>query len=176
MKLGTPAQALAFVKKEGFVTLVPRFVEAVAGERVRGSWWGHPKGQLIFRLAESLEDSKDVVSLKLLEGKTTFVHRKLWPTLLAVVMNEAWRKERSKRLSAAAKALWKRVEVSSRRGEAPGPVKELEASLLVHCVSEHTEKGRHEKRLTSWSQWAKTHQAAPAELEVTAALERLGME
>lgn len=175
MTLKTPAQALAFVKKEGLVTLVPRFVEEVAGEHIRGSWWGHPKGKLIFTLAEALEASHEVVSVKLLGGKTTFVHEALWPTLLTVVLDETWRAHRSKKLSAAARSLWKKVEVSSRRGEAPAPVKELEVSLLVHGASEHTEKGRHEKRLTSWAQWAKAHKTGPAKLELKTALLALMM-
>ena len=170
MSLETPAQALAFVKKEGLVTLVPRFVEEVAGEHVRGSWWGHAKGKLIFTLAEALEASREVLTIKLLGGKMTFVDQALWPTLLAVVLDATWRQERSKKLSASARALWKKVEASSRRGEAPAPVKELEASLLVHCASEHTEKGRHEKRLTSWAHWAKAHDVRPAKLELSAAL------
>ena len=137
MSLETPAQALAFLLHEG--------------EHVRGSWWGHAKGKLIFTLAEALEASHEVLSVKLLGGKTTFVHQVLWP------------------------ALWKKVEASSRRGEAPAPVKELEASLLVHCVSEHTQKGRHEKRLTSWAHWAKAHDASPGKVELHAALAELRM-
>lgn len=85
MTVKTAAQALALVKRKGLVTLaahlegVPCFVEAVTGERVRGSWWGHPKGKLIFSLAEGLEDSREVLTLKLLEGKATFVDQALWP-------------------------------------------------------------------------------------------------
>ncbi len=167
MIVKTAAQALALVKREGLVTLaahvegVSCFVEAVTGERVRGSWWGHPKGKLIFTLAEGLEDSDQVVVVKLLEGKATFVHRELWPGLLAMVLDAEWRAPRVKKLSAAAKALLKKVEKESRRGEAGKPVKELEASLLVYCASEHTESGRHEKRLTSWEEWAKAHDVTP---------------
>jgi hypothetical protein len=163
MTVKNAAQALALLKREGLVTLaahvegVPCFVEAVTGERVRGSWWGHPKGKLIFALAEGLEDSGEVVVVKLIDGKATFVHRDLWPGLLAMVLDPSWRAERVKKLSAAAKALLKKIETGSRRGEAAKPTKELEASLLVHCASEHTGKGRHERRLTSWAQWAKLH-------------------
>ena len=111
-----------------------------------------------------------MLTVKLLEGKATFVDQALWPVLLAVVLDDQWRAPRMKKLSAAGKALLKKVETASRRGEAPGPVKELEESLLVHCASEHTEKGRHEKRLTSWAQWAKARAIVPARLEVTADL------
>lgn len=165
MTVKTAAQALSLIRKHRVVTLaahvegVPCFVEAVTGGKVRGSWWGHPKGNLIFSLAEGLEDSSEVLTLKLLEGKATFVHSKLWPVLLAVVLDDQWRAARVKSLSAAGKALLKKVELESRRGEAPKPVKELEASLVVHCASEHTERGRHEKRLTSWPQWAKSRGA-----------------
>ena len=174
----TPAKALALVKRAGLVTLaariegVPCFVEEVVGEPVRGSWWGHPKGKLIFSLAEGLEDSGEVLTLKLF-GKATFMHRALWPVWLAVVLDEGWREARGRALGAAARALLKKVERASLRGEAPAPVKALEASLLVHVASEHTEKGRHEKRLTSWGHWAKAQQVSPAVLDLDAALEKL---
>ena len=61
---------------------VPSFAEHVAGERIRGSWWGHPKGQEIFRLAEAVTDSEDVLVCKLIGGKVTYVHRRLWPALV----------------------------------------------------------------------------------------------
>ena len=179
MTIKTAAQALAWVKRNPVVTLaarvegVPCFVEAVTGEPVRGSWWGHPLGKLIFKLAEVLEDSSQVLTLTLLDGKATFVDRALWPVLLAVVLDDQWRAGRVKELSAAGKKLLQKVEASSRRGEAPGPVKELEEALLVHCASEHTEKGRHEKRLTSWAEWAKGRALTPAKLDVGTALEKL---
>ncbi|MFI4945383.1 MAG: hypothetical protein ACHP85_19090, partial [Burkholderiales bacterium] len=80
----SPKQALAFVKKHGVVLQaargpVPSLAEAVAGEPFRGSWWGHPKGQAIFRAAEAVADSPDVLVCKLIDGKVTFVHRRLWP-------------------------------------------------------------------------------------------------
>jgi hypothetical protein len=83
----TPRQALAFVEKHGIVLQaargpVPSFAEFVAGERIRGSWWGHPKGHEIFRLSETVIDSGEVLVCKLIEGKVTYVHRRLWPALV----------------------------------------------------------------------------------------------
>ena len=159
----TPAQARALVKKRGVLLLVPDFVEAVAGEKVKGSWWGHPKGGEIFRLAEDLEDSGDVLVAKLVQGKTTFVHRALWPSVLALVQGADFRAKRLKKLSPAAKKLLAQVEQASVRGGTdPKAVKELEASLLVHVLAEHTESGRHEKRLTSWDDWAKARKVKAA--------------
>ena len=69
--IGTPARSS-----------VPSLAEAVAGERIRGSWWGHPKGRDIYRAAEAVCDSPDVLVCKLVEGRITYVHRRLWPALV----------------------------------------------------------------------------------------------
>ena len=53
-------------------------VTLMTGERVRGSWWSHPRAHEIFRATESLPEDQ-VVATKLVGGKVTFVHRSLWP-------------------------------------------------------------------------------------------------
>ena len=58
--------------------------DLVAGEAVRGSWWGHPNGHAIFDALQVLSDSPDVVRLRLVNGKVTFVHRRVWPALVRV--------------------------------------------------------------------------------------------
>ena len=83
----SPKQALAFVEKHGVVLQaargpVPSLAEAIAGERIRGSWWGHPKGQAIFLAAEAVNEDPDVLVCKLVDGKVTYVHRRLWPALV----------------------------------------------------------------------------------------------
>jgi len=80
-------QATAFVRRHGVVLQaargpVPSLAEAVAGEPIRGSWWGHPKSHEIFRAAEAASESPDVLVCKLVEGKITYVHRRLWPALV----------------------------------------------------------------------------------------------
>ena len=60
---------------------VPSLAEAVAGEPIRGSWWAHPAGKRIFAALESLDDWPDALCFRLVEGKLTFVHRRLWPAL-----------------------------------------------------------------------------------------------
>jgi len=52
-----------------------------AGEPIRGSWWGHPAGHAIFDALNSLTESPDVVRTRLVNGKVTLVHRRLWPAL-----------------------------------------------------------------------------------------------
>ncbi|GLQ88963.1 hypothetical protein [Dyella flagellata] len=80
-------QAIAFVREHGIVLSaargpVPRMVEVIAGEPVMGSWWGHPKSHQIFRLLQQLAESPDILVCRLVDGKVTFVHRRLWPALV----------------------------------------------------------------------------------------------
>ena len=95
----TPEEALAWFREHRVVMEaarvegVPSLAVAVAGGPFKGSWWGHPKGKLIFALANALEDSGELVALKLIEGKTTYVHKALWPALLRVVTDEGAPKE-----------------------------------------------------------------------------------
>jgi hypothetical protein len=83
----TPKQALSFVKTNG-ITLessrgpVPSLAQTIAGEAIRGSWWGHPKGHVIFLCSRAIRESKDVLVCRLVGGKVTYVHRRLWPALV----------------------------------------------------------------------------------------------
>jgi hypothetical protein len=83
----TPKQALGFVKVNG-ITLesgrgpAPSLAQTIAGEAIRGSWWAHPKGPVIFRNSRAIRASKDVLVCRLIGGKVTYVHRRLWPALV----------------------------------------------------------------------------------------------
>ena len=83
----TPAEALEFVKSHGVVLEsakgpVPNLAEAVAGKPIRGSYWGHARGDEIFRLTRSLRASKEILVCRLVKGKVTYVHSRLWPALV----------------------------------------------------------------------------------------------
>ena len=83
----TPQEALDFIKHHGVVLqaargTVPSLAEAVAGGPIRGSWWGHPKGHDIFRVTEAISNNPDILVCKVLDGKITYVHRRLWPALV----------------------------------------------------------------------------------------------
>jgi len=78
--------ALAFVERHGIFLQaargpLPNLAEAIAGGTIRGSWWDHPKGKKIFRAIRTICESPDVLVCKLVEGKITYVHRRLWPAL-----------------------------------------------------------------------------------------------
>ncbi len=83
----TASQAIAFVKANGIVLEsgsgpAPSLAAAIAGEPIRGSWWKHPKASQIFRCTRAVRDSKEVLVCRLLGGKVTYVHRRLWPALV----------------------------------------------------------------------------------------------
>ena len=61
---------------------IPNVAELVAGDRIKGSWWAHPKSHEIFAALGQLDDSPDVVRLRLVNGKVTLVHRRVWPALV----------------------------------------------------------------------------------------------
>jgi hypothetical protein len=79
--------ALQFVRRHGIVLEsahgpVVTFSDAVAGERVRGNWWGHRKGHEIFALTRAVRRAPDVLVCRLVDGKITYVHRRVWPALV----------------------------------------------------------------------------------------------
>ena len=83
----TAAEALAFIEQHGVVLVsakgpIPRLTEVIAGEPIKGSWWGHPKGHQIFAILEIVTESEDVLVCRLVKGKITLVHRRLWPALV----------------------------------------------------------------------------------------------
>ena len=80
------ADTLAFIEEHGVVLVagkgpVPRLVEAILGEPIKGSWWAHPASHGIFAVLRAVEVSGDLLVCRLVEGKVTLVHRRLWPAL-----------------------------------------------------------------------------------------------
>jgi hypothetical protein len=63
---------------------IPNVAELVAGSPIAGSWWAHPDGHAIFAVINRLADSPDVVRLRLVNGRITLVHRRLWPAIARV--------------------------------------------------------------------------------------------
>jgi hypothetical protein len=86
----TPAQVQAFIAKHGIVLassrhpLVPSLAAEVAGEPISGSWWAHPRSHDIFAALSSLDGRDDLVFTRLVDGKLTIVHARLWPALAAL--------------------------------------------------------------------------------------------
>lgn len=84
----TAAQALRFVERHGIVlesarhATVPSLAEAVAGEPIKGSWWSHPKGRAIFKVTRAVRESPRVLVCRVIDGKISFAHERVWPALV----------------------------------------------------------------------------------------------
>ena len=63
---------------------IANVAELVAGEPITGSWWSHPASHAIFDVINQLAGSPDVVRLRLVNGKVTLVHRRVWPALVRI--------------------------------------------------------------------------------------------
>jgi hypothetical protein len=81
------AAALSFLAEHGVALAsargpAPRLTEVIAGERIAGNWWSHPRASAIYSALLQVQDSPDVLVCRLLGGKVTLVHRRLWPALV----------------------------------------------------------------------------------------------
>jgi len=124
---------------------LPSAVGIITGESVSGSWWSHPKAHEIFRKLEALDD---VLTVKLIAGKVTFVHPRLQPAVAAVgAAREPWQ---IRGLSPAARKLLTRVDRDAEVRASGAPAKQLQERLLVNAREEHTDAGRHVTVLEPW--------------------------
>jgi hypothetical protein len=79
--------ALEWVRDHGVVLQsargpVPNLAEHVAGEPIRGSWWGHKSGHEMFAVLTRVLDSPNVIATRLVNGRVTLIHRRVWPALV----------------------------------------------------------------------------------------------
>jgi len=79
--------AVDFVRQHGVVLEsargpVPNLAGAVAGTPIHGNWWAHPDGKEIFRATRLARDCEHILVCRLVGGKVTYVHRRLWPALV----------------------------------------------------------------------------------------------
>ena len=88
-KCFTAEEALAFVRENGVVLVsakgtAPRLTEAIIGEPIKGSWWTHAQSRQIYAILGAVTESDQVLVCRLIDGKVTLVHRRLWPSLVRV--------------------------------------------------------------------------------------------
>ena len=141
---------------------LPNVSRLVAGEKVSGSWWSHKMAHRIFAVCEMLEDHPDVLIVKLVSSKVTFVHRELWERVYSIgVAREDWQ---LKQLPSDAKRLLETLDAqgslqTNKLGKEFGPkpsetARTLESRLLLHSNQIHTESGAHAKVIETWDTWA----------------------
>lgn len=143
---------------------LPSLVSVTVGEPVRGSWMVHPRSHAIYAAMTALEEAPSVLTTKLVAGKVTYVHRRLWHAVLAVATGrEVWQMNG---LSPGARWLLSEVGAvgeivtdtlappAGTRGRVADLARELERRLLVHSTEIHTPRGSHAKVLEPWQVWA----------------------
>lgn len=144
---------------------LPCVTRIIVGRRLRNSWWAHPRANLIYDVLNRLYHHREVLTTKLVGGKVTLIHKKLWPAVFAVATSrEPWQQ---KGLSRTAKRLLaevtkhgmletNRLPAYQKRSKLIAEAaRELERKLLVYAEGYHTSSGAHAKRLETWQGWAR---------------------
>lgn len=150
---------------------LPSVAAIVAGGPIHGSWWGHIRGHEIFYVTRRMASHPDVIITKLVSKRVTYVHRKLWPAIVAV--GSARQDWQLSGLSPAARDLLALVDKTRRirtdrilmkrrlkEKTVADAVRELEVRLLVHSKEIHTERGAHAKVLQTWKDWTEEAELA----------------
>ena len=159
---------------------LPSVVAIIAGEPVHGSWWGHPRGGEIYNILGEVAEHDDVEEIRLIDGRVTFIHRRLWPALIGVATSgEPWQMRRLSpdggRMLAAVNGLGEcRVDQlpvpEEEWSRKPGDVaRDLERRLLLHGRQIHTERGMHTKCLATWEHWMEHRSFTPPDITIAAA-------
>jgi len=163
------AGLLEVLERDGILLVsdaaLPSVAALVVGEPVRGSWWGHPRGGRIFHLLNEISDDPSVLATKLVGGKVTFVHRRLWSSIVAIgEARDAWQmqdlseagRELLLDLDAAGRLAWDDIPafLPPDNARCKDVVRGLEERLLAHTVEVHTPSGAHAKDLQTWRGWA----------------------
>jgi hypothetical protein len=83
------ASTRAWIEDQGVVLQsahgpIPNVAEFIAGEPIRGSWWGHAAGKSIYEILNVLDDDDDIVATRLVNEKITLLHARVWPALVRV--------------------------------------------------------------------------------------------
>jgi hypothetical protein len=142
----------------------PSLVALMAGGPVKGTWWAHPLANEIYMTGMRLMDLPEVMFIRLLSGKMTYVHQRLWPALYAIACaREQWqlanlpRTAKSMLKSLGRRGNLRMDEIRSSRSakELGADARILEARLLAFGDDVHTDSGAHVKRIETWESWAK---------------------
>jgi hypothetical protein len=137
----------------------PNIVAKITGENISGSWWGHPLANPIYNGLGWLEHNYNVLVIKLLDGKVTYLHESLFSDLYSIV--DKPRDWQLKKLKDEELDLLKYVSKKNKvlsddpklKDLAKDPKKSfaaLEKRLLLFSAEEHTESGKHVKEFMPW--------------------------
>jgi hypothetical protein len=128
--------------------VLPSVAALIIDESVGDAWREHADREAVDAVLTRLAEHEDVLGVPLISERVTWIHRQLWPALLAVVsVPEPWQ---TNRLSADVVMLYARVDEDGvvDRDEADDAVtRELHDRLLAHVGPE---------RIMSWERWCRS--------------------
>ena len=148
----------------------PGITASIAGAPVSGSWWGHPLGNLMYRVLEALGEQRDEPArVRLLNGKVTWLHARYCEPVFTIGSARApWQ---IKDLPPHCRSLLRKLDKGTLRLGAYKPrviegdrlkpgaaLRRRETRLLVTTEEVHTEGGRHAKVVCPWVEFASAHQ------------------
>ena len=137
----TIAEALAFVDTHGVVLEsasgpVPSLVTAVVGGAIRGSWWAHPQSHQVFAITRGVRTSASVLVCRLVNGRVTLVHRRLWPAVVRVA-DRFPQARLAKIVESNTRAGYHRVEETPFPAWVPQPVRTAASALSETEALQH---------------------------------------
>lgn len=166
-------EALVELERRGLLLVhdnsFPSLTRLTVGEPIRGSWWAHPLSNDVYMVSQQLQHCGNVVMTKLVSGKETYLHRRLWPHLVSIGMSrEAWQLDG---LPTSAERMLADIDrdgsirmdqyrSTRSRKELGEDARTLALQLLAYADDIHTESGAHARRLTSWERWARDRAVA----------------
>jgi hypothetical protein len=139
--------------------VLPSLVTLIAEKPVKGSWWGHPKGHLIYNLSQKIEDDPDILTIKLINKKITYLHKRHWNAFFSLVTSKSdWQ---LKGLSISHRSLMEMVQKNgsiraddNSFNKTPTEIGKIAAKLeekaIVYSQGLHTNSGKHVRLLKSW--------------------------
>lgn len=136
--------------------VLPNVTTLITGEPVKGGSWGHPLARAVNEVIRALEQHADVIWAPLVNGKATFVHRRLWGAFLGLALGrQTWQMDG---LSKGGRMLLKSLDDGSldRSGDKQA-IAELEARLLIRSYTIMNDRGQKELRLETWRSWMLRH-------------------
>lgn len=137
----------------------PNIVSKIVGESIQGSWWGHPLANSIYNGLGWMEHNQNLLIVKLLDGKVTYVHQSLFADFYSIVCEPRdWQlKKLNKDDLALLNYISKKDKVSSDDPKMKELVDDskksfatLEKKLLVFSSEEHADSGKHIKEFMPW--------------------------
>src|SRR5215467_11117714 len=104
-----------WVRDRGIVTLTPEIgvsslVAKIGGAKIPARWWSASNANRIYKAYMGLVEDADILATKLVKGKVTLIHRRLWPELIRLTMDSNWRASVLKQLAPSPRHLLQKVE------------------------------------------------------------------